>query len=44
MDMIMLAIIGSEIEANVVYWVCFGIYCTVRVCGTIAKVILKMMD
>lgn len=41
MSIVLFALIGSAIKAGVVYWVCFGIYCTVKVFQAIGEVLDK---
>lgn len=39
MLIILLAIIGSTIKAGVAYWVCFGIFCTIKVLQAFGEVL-----
>ena len=38
MSIALFAIIGATINANVWYWICFGLYCAFRVTMAIAEV------
>lgn len=37
MSIILFALIGAKIDAGVVYWVCFGLYCAAWTFGKLMK-------
>lgn len=43
MDIILFAIIGSEIDASVLYWVCYGVYCGIRVFKAVMETIAEKL-
>ena len=42
MSMILLAIIGANINASAAYWICYGIYCVGRIIKIIDEVLKEM--
>ena len=42
-SIILFAIIGAEINANVWYWICFGLYCTATVIKAIVETIKERL-
>lgn len=44
MSIILFAIIGSTIKAGAAYWICFGIFCALKVICGILKIISKYLE
>ena len=42
MSIVLFAIIGATIEASAAYWICFGIYCAIKVVKAIVDTIKEM--
>ena len=39
MSMVLFAIIGAKINAGAGYWICYGIFCAIRVCKAFTETI-----
>lgn len=42
MSIVLFAIIGATIKAGVAYWICFGVYCAMKVVLAIKDTIKEM--
>ena len=40
MSIVLFAIIGATIKANVAYWICYGVFCALKV----VKLIIKLCE
>jgi hypothetical protein len=41
MSIVLFAIIGAKIGAGTAYWICFAVFCTIRLMMALGKVIDK---
>lgn len=41
MSIVLFAMIGSAIDAGVAYWICFSVYCLIRLIISICNAITK---
>lgn len=39
MDIVLYALIGAHINAGVAYWICFSVYCAIRLARAIYKAV-----
>ena len=41
MSIVLFAMIGSTIKAGAAYWICFGVFCAIKVISAILKAIAE---
>ena len=44
MSIVLFALIGAAIKAKTAYWICFGVYCAIRVYKATKDAIKEMTD